>query len=62
MVGDTRMSLHGWKQLAEWSIEHACLTDKEREEGLIILRREWELFCKKIVETYGAEYEAAGRS
>lgn len=47
------MSLHGWKQLAEWSIEHSCLTPEEREKGLLILRREWEKFCNYIVEELG---------
>jgi len=47
------MSLHGWKQLAEWSIEHSCLTSEQREQGLEILRREWEVFCSYIVDELG---------
>ena len=53
MVGDTRMEIHGWKQLAEWSIEHSCLSDAEKRQGLEIFRREWEEACKWVVETYG---------
>ena len=52
MVGDTRMSLHGWKQLAEWSIEHARLTPSEKKEGLRILRAEWEIFSQRIIDEY----------
>ena len=52
MVGDTRMSLHGWRQLAEWSIEHACLRREEKDEGLKIFRADWERFCEKVVEDY----------
>jgi adenosine deaminase CECR1 len=55
MVGDTRMSIHGWKQLAEWSIEHSCLSTDEKAEGLRIYRQDWEAFCQWVVDTYGAE-------
>ncbi|KAK6441271.1 hypothetical protein LTR95_002512 [Oleoguttula sp. CCFEE 5521] len=58
MVGDPRMTLHGWKQLAEWSLEHACLTESEVARGLQILRADWEIYCQWIVDTYGAEADA----
>ncbi|OQO06612.1 hypothetical protein B0A48_08397 [Cryoendolithus antarcticus] len=58
MVGDPRMTLHGWKQLAEWSLEHACLTESEVARGLRILRADWEIYCQWIVDTYGAEADA----
>lgn len=47
------MNIHGWKQLAEWSIEHSCLTEAERAQGLKIFCREFEAFCQWIVDTYG---------
>ena len=53
MVGDTRMTVHGWKQLAEWSLQHSCLTPEELKKAMEIFGREWEAFCKWIVETYG---------
>ena len=53
MVGDTRMTLHGWKQLVEWSIEHSCLTVDEIGRAKGILKREWEIFCEWVVTTYG---------
>ena len=53
MVGDTRMNVHGWKQLAEWSIEHSCLNDAERERAMDIFARDWETFCAWVVNTYG---------
>ncbi|KAK5131074.1 hypothetical protein LTR08_001360 [Meristemomyces frigidus] len=53
MVGDTRMSVHGWKQLAEWSLEHSCLTAAELKKAKAIFEREWELFCRWVVESYG---------
>lgn len=57
MVGDTRMTLHGWRQLVEWSIEHSCLDAKQQVQAMAILRREWEEYCNWIVTTYG-EYAA----
>lgn len=57
MVGWPAMSLTGWRQLAEWSIEYSCLSDAQKAEGLDIHRRKWEAFCQDIVESYGAEAE-----
>lgn len=54
------MNLHGWKQLAQWSIEHSCLTKEEIKRGKDIHAREWEKFCKWIVDEYAAEYENKG--
>jgi len=53
MVGDTRTTIHGWKQLAEWSIEHSCLKDKEKQRAMTIFKRDFEAFCGWVVETYG---------
>ncbi|KYG41392.1 hypothetical protein M433DRAFT_7991 [Acidomyces richmondensis BFW] len=52
MVGDTRMTIHGWKQLAQWSIEHSCLSDCEKARAMEIFGRDWEAFCKHVVATY----------
>ncbi|TKA80758.1 hypothetical protein B0A55_02690 [Friedmanniomyces simplex] len=53
MVGDTRMTVHGWKQLAQWSIEHSCLSEAEKKRGLEIFQRDWEEFCLWVVDSYG---------
>lgn len=53
MVGDTRMTIHGWRQLVEWSIEHSCMTTEEQTQAMKIVRREWETFCEWISDTYG---------
>lgn len=52
MVGDTRMTIHGWKQLAQWSIEHSCLSGSEKAHALEIFSRDWEAFCEHIVTAY----------
>lgn len=57
MVGSPAMTLHGWRQLAEWSIEHACLSDTEKAEGHDIFAKDWSEFCTWIVEEYG-DYSA----
>ncbi|KAK0708298.1 adenosine/AMP deaminase [Lasiosphaeris hirsuta] len=53
MAGKSDMTLHGWRQLIEWSLEHSCLEDDRRAK----IRQEWETmwqnFCKWIVEEYG---------
>lgn len=53
MVGDLRMNIHGWKQLAEWSLEHACLTTQELDRAKIIFNKHWEEFCGQVVSTFG---------
>lgn len=48
------MSLHGWRQLAEWSIQYSLLSPREKQEGLQIFHDEWAKYCYWIVATYGA--------
>jgi adenosine deaminase CECR1 len=45
MVGSTAMTIHGWRQLAEWSIEFSCLSGPEKVRAMEIFRDEWEKFC-----------------
>lgn len=52
------MNLHGWKQLALWSIEYSCLTDAEKETAFQIFRTDWEKFCKWIIDEFGAFADA----
>ena len=53
MIGDPRMTVHGWKQLAEWSIEHSCLSPAEIREAKQIHAEDWRSFCMWVVENYG---------
>ncbi|KAK4552377.1 hypothetical protein LTR86_010391 [Recurvomyces mirabilis] len=52
MVGDTRMDIHGWKQLAEWSIQHSCLSGPEIDRAMEIFAKAMECFCDGVVEHY----------
>lgn len=56
MVGDPRMTIHGWKQLALWSIEHSCLSGEQIARAKSIHEREWKDFCKSVVEQF-SEYD-----
>ncbi|KAG9383557.1 Cat eye syndrome critical region protein 1 [Pyrenophora tritici-repentis] len=47
------MSLYSWKQLARWSIDYSCLSEKEQKEGHKYLDESWEQFCHDVVNTYG---------
>ncbi|KAK1759589.1 putative adenosine amp deaminase protein [Echria macrotheca] len=53
MAGKADMTIHGLRQLAEWSIEHSCLEDDKKAA----VRKDWEVmwgvFCKWIVDNYG---------
>jgi adenosine deaminase CECR1 len=53
MVGDTRMTIHGWRQLIEWSLEHSCLTEAEHAQAQKIFARDWEAFCAGVVRDHG---------
>jgi adenosine deaminase CECR1 len=53
MVGSTTMTLHGWRQLAEWSLDYSCLGPEDIKRGRAIFARKWELFCDAIVREYG---------
>ncbi|KAL1626864.1 hypothetical protein SLS56_006592 [Neofusicoccum ribis] len=55
MVGTPIMSVHGWRQLAEWSIKYSCIDEEQQEDGLRIFKERWEIFCQWIVEEY-ADY------
>lgn len=56
MVGDPRMTIHGWKQLAIWSIVHSCLSNDEIARAKDIHAREWEDFCTAVIEKF-PEYD-----
>ncbi|KKO96942.1 hypothetical protein THAR02_10950 [Trichoderma harzianum] len=53
MVGKADMGLFGWKQLAMWSIDHACLNEEEREIMRYEWNQQWNEFLKWVKTTYG---------
>jgi adenosine deaminase CECR1 len=51
------MTIHGWKQLAWWSIEYSCLSDGDKVKAREIFDREWEEFCVWVIKEFSAEAE-----
>ena len=53
MAGKSDMTLHGFRQLIEWSLEHSCLEDGRRAG----IRADWEVmwdsFCQDIIDEHG---------
>ncbi|TDZ25440.1 Adenosine deaminase 2 [Colletotrichum orbiculare MAFF 240422] len=53
MVGKTNMTLYGWKQLIEWSLDHSCMSKAELESAVEDWKRRWEEFLDWVIEEYG---------
>ncbi|KAK0742372.1 hypothetical protein B0T21DRAFT_361220 [Apiosordaria backusii] len=49
MAGKADMTLHGLRQLIEWSIEHSCMDATERKGVSDAWLRMWDKFCQRIV-------------
>ncbi|KAF3761440.1 Metallo-dependent hydrolase [Cryphonectria parasitica EP155] len=54
MIGKSNMTLFGWKQLIEWSLEHACLSKKEYEAIHAAWAKKWEAFLDEVIAEFGA--------
>ena len=54
MSGFDSMSLHGWRVLAEWSIEHSCMSPQEKDRALTEWNKKWGEFCRWIVDEFGS--------
>ena len=52
LVGKADMTLFGWRQLAEWSLEHSCMDESQ----LATARRRWEEMWKRFVTWILDEY------
>lgn len=50
MAGKSDMTLHGLRQLAEWSIEHACMEPELKQEVRESWGKAWDAFCQRIVD------------
>ena len=50
MAGKADMTLHGLRQLAEWSLQHACMEPDLLREVRGAWEEAWEAFCRRIVE------------
>ncbi|ROV91406.1 hypothetical protein VPNG_09987 [Cytospora leucostoma] len=53
LIGKHDMTLFGWKQLIEWSLEHACMSKDEYEAVHGVWARRWDEFLDWAVEEFG---------
>lgn len=53
MAGKADMTLHGFRQLIEWSLEHSCLDDASRTSIRADWEVMWDTFCQGVVDEYG---------
>jgi adenosine deaminase CECR1 len=66
MAGKSDMTLHGLRQLVEWSIEHSCMEPELMKEVREDWEKKWTGFCQRIVDGEfnfkddGSELRAAG--
>lgn len=53
------MTLYGWKQLIEWSLQHSCLSKEEYSTIHGDWLRKWDEFLDEVIEEFGSEVGAA---
>lgn len=53
LVGSPSITLYNWKQVARSSIEYSCLSEKQIEQGLLQLEKDWKAFIKMILSKFG---------
>lgn len=52
MVGSADMTLHGWRQLIEWSLQHSCMEDDLRAEANLEWERLWDKFLDGVIDRF----------
>lgn len=52
------MTLYGWKQLIEWSLQHACLSQGEYEAIHGAWAKKWDRFLDEVIEEFGSPTRA----
>jgi hypothetical protein len=52
MVGSKAMNLHGWRQLIEWSIQHASMNEQERSNLENVWKQLWTVFIDWIITNF----------
>ncbi|KAK4166426.1 putative adenosine deaminase-related growth factor [Cladorrhinum sp. PSN259] len=50
MAGKSDMTLHGFRQLIEWSIEHSCMEPEVKAKVYIDWEKMWNYFCKRVAD------------
>jgi adenosine deaminase CECR1 len=52
MIGSESMTLHGWRMLAEWSLQYSCLSPADLLSVKAVWLERWEKFCQWIIDSY----------
>lgn len=52
MIGKPDMTLWGWKQLIEWSLEHSCMSASEHQDVRRAWEARWEKFLDEAIEEF----------
>lgn len=60
MIGKDDMTLHGWRQLIEWSLEHSRMNEAERAKAQKMWERLWNEFLDWMIATFGKYSELKG--
>ena len=47
------MTLYGWRQLIQWSLEHSCMSPTERRGVYEHWEAAWGQFLAWVLEAYG---------
>ncbi|KAJ4393581.1 hypothetical protein N0V93_002794 [Gnomoniopsis smithogilvyi] len=53
MIGKSNMSLYGWKQLIEWSLQHSCLSKDEYASIHGQWAQKWDEFLDEVIDEFG---------
>lgn len=49
------MSLYGWKQLIEWSLQHSCVSKEEYDLIHGEWVKKWDKFLDEVIAEFGPE-------
>lgn len=49
------MSLYGWKQLIEWSLQHSCLSKEDYDLIHGEWVKKWDKFLDEVIAEFGLE-------
>ncbi|PSR77331.1 adenosine/AMP deaminase [Coniella lustricola] len=62
MIGKADMTLYGWKQLIEWSLQHSCLSREEYASIHAAWAKKWDVFLDEVIAEFGGQVAAASNS
>ncbi|EXL45989.1 hypothetical protein FOCG_11981 [Fusarium oxysporum f. sp. radicis-lycopersici 26381] len=55
LMGSNNLSIPGLRVIAEWSIEHSCMSSDMQEKVYKDFEEKWFVFCQWIIDTYGQQ-------